>query len=157
MPARRLPLMRLGEIEFLRRRYDDAARDFGAAARRSGDPGAEAAALLDRGAALVAAGRRDEGEDALREADDLAWHVKVRLLGVLDGVSYYARVQLGEAAREAGALPAAAEAYAAARELVPDVEYLTHKPHVEQLENNAAIVDIALGRPAAAGPPPGAR
>ncbi len=146
MTAGSLPLLRLGEIEFLRHRYDDAARDFGAAARRARERSRprrqdEAEAMLDRGAALVAAGRRDEGEDALRAADELP---------ALVGVSYYARVQLGEAAREAGALPAAAEAYAAARERMPELLTTSRPFHREQLENNAAIVDIALGRTAAA-------
>jgi tetratricopeptide (TPR) repeat protein len=151
------PRMRLGEIEFLRHRYDDAAADFGAAARRArvrtGGPSVdEANALLDRGAALVAAGRRDEGEDALRAADAMA--LSAFASGPRNpsaaGVGYYARNQLGEAAREAGALPAAAEAYAAAREWIPTLKKLDVPFHPEQLDNNAAIVDMALGRKAAA-------
>src|SRR4030095_15058999 len=72
-----LPLARLGEVEFLRRHYDDAARSFDTAARRARtqqrQPGApDAEALLKRGAALVAGGRRDEGLRTLRAADDLA-------------------------------------------------------------------------------------
>jgi tetratricopeptide (TPR) repeat protein len=154
-----LPLLRLGEIEFLRGRFDDAARDFAAAARRARerakpDPDAEARAMLDRGAALVAAGRREEGEEALRTADDIASRAAgpIRLVDdetylPLVATSYYARVQLGEAAREAGALPAAADAYAAARERIGQAG---GPFHVEQLDNNAAIVDAKLGRVAAA-------
>ena len=65
----------------------------------------------------------------------------------LVATSYHARVQLAEAAREPNALSAAAEAYAAARERVPDLEDSGETFHVEQLENNAAVVDIARGRP----------
>jgi cellulose synthase operon protein C len=155
-PRGSLPLLRLGEIEFLRGRFDDAARDFGAAARRAReraepDAGTEARAMLDRGAALVAAGRREEGEDALRMADDIASRPAAAALRTGDdethfelvATSYFARVQLGETAREAGAVPAAAEAYAAARERVRQVG---EPVHYEQLENNAAIVDAELGR-----------
>jgi tetratricopeptide (TPR) repeat protein len=155
-PRNAAALLQLGEIEFLEGRHNDAARDFGASARRAvdrtGEPTTdEAGALLDRGAALVAAGRRDEGEQALREADDVA----SRLAATADNptpfrISYHARVQLGEAEREAGHLPAAAEAYAAARERVPQLAGLPQPVHVEQLDNNAAIVDIGLGRLGAA-------
>jgi tetratricopeptide (TPR) repeat protein len=120
----------------------------------------EARALLDRGAVLLAAGRHDEAVAQLREADDVASRAaaaSLRVTGFSDtelaATSYYARVQLAEAARRSGALPAAAEAYAAARERVPVLE---EEPtlfdngrifHVEQLENNAAIVEIARERP----------
>ena len=145
------PLLRLGEIEFLRGRHDDAARDFAAAARRAGersrpDVGGEAQALVDRGAALLAGGRVDEAEDTLRQADAIASRAATLQADFaeedvpLSVTSYHARVQLGEAAREAGALRAAADAYAAARDRgAADV-------HDEHLENNAAIVDIKLGR-----------
>jgi tetratricopeptide (TPR) repeat protein len=158
-----LALQRLGEIEFLRHRYDDAARDFAAAARRArartGDPTRdEARALLERGAALLAGGRRDEGEDALRAADDMASRLfpisRNRETGERDGtlaaISYYARDQLADAAREARALPAAADGYAAAREWVRPLKRLDATFHPEQLENNSAIVDVALGHTAAA-------
>ena len=158
-PTASLPLLRLGEIEFLRGRYDDAARDFGAAARRARErarpsPTAESRAMLDRGAALAAAGRREEAAQALREADDVASRAEPAVAQsnfsdsdpVLATTSYYARVQLGELARDSGALPAAAEAYEAARERVPSLLDNRIQFHVEQLENNAAIVDVALGR-----------
>ena len=148
-PRATLPLLRLGEIEFLRQRYDEAARDFGAAARRARErtrPSAqdEVRALLDRGAALVAAGRVEEGRDALLAADEVA----SRGLAdpVLQASAYHARVQLAEAAREAGDLPAAADAYAAARERVARLKDTGEPFHFEQLENNSAIVDAALGR-----------
>jgi cellulose synthase operon protein C len=146
-----LARQRLGEIEFLRRRYDDAAADFATAARRARARDAtrdEAQALLERGAALLRAGRRAEGEDALRAADDEI----SRGPGAEPGaIAYYAREQLGDAAREAGALPAAAEAYGAAGELVPALTRSGEEPiHPEVLENNWAIVDDKLGRTATA-------
>ncbi len=155
-PRSPLAVLRLGEIEFLRGSYDAAARDFAAAARRVRErpvPLAddEARALLDRGAALMAAGRREEGEDALREADDIASLAATATMRANDGepdavtaaLSYYARVQLGEAAREADEPEAAADAYAAARERVPVLKDKDQQFHAEQLENNSAIVDIA--------------
>ena len=110
--------------------------------------------MLDRGAALAAAGRREEAAQALREADDVASRAEPAVAQsnfsdsdpVLATTSYYARVQLGELARDSGALPAAAEAYEAARERVPSLLDNRIQFHVEQLENNAAIVDVALGR-----------
>ena len=165
-------LQRLGEIEFLRHHYDDAARHFAAASRRArartGDPtGDEALALLDRGAALLAAGRHDEGEDALRAADDMASRLfpasrhpgTDRRDGRLAAISYYARDQLADAAREARSLPAAADGYAAAREWVRPLQNLHAPFHPEQLENNSAIVDVGA-RPHRGGRgrhPPGAR
>jgi tetratricopeptide (TPR) repeat protein len=142
-----LAVLRLGEIEFLRGRYDDAARDFAAAARRARERSVpisryEARALLDRGAALVAAGRREDGEDALRDADDVA-SLASAATQELAAISYHARVQLGEAAREADEPEAAADAYAAARERVPTLKGTEQPFHEEQLENNSAIVDIA--------------
>lgn len=157
-----LPMLRLAEIEFLRGRHDDAARDFAAAARRARerrrpDQALAARALLDRGAALRAAGRHDEAVATLWEADDLASRVAAAVPPYLIATdaeleagkqamttSYHARVQLGDATREAGSLLAAAEAYDAARERVPKLDGTG--AHVEQLENNAAVVDVALGR-----------
>ena len=159
------PWLRLAEIEFWRHRYNDAAADFGGAvsfARTRLRPRLqeEATAMLDRGAALVAAGRRDEAEDALRAANELASGPGAVRAGyelasrgaypVFNFISYYALVQLGEAEREAGALPAAAEAYASASDFIPGLLDSPHPVHREQLENNAAIVDIARGRTAAA-------
>ena len=148
-PRAALPLLRLGEIEFLRQRYDEAARDFGAAARRARErvrPSVknEARALLDRGAALVAAGRLEEGREALVAADEVA--SRGQAAPELQASSYHARVQLAEAAREAGELKAAADGYAAARERVRELKNTGEPFHFEQLENNSAIVDAALGR-----------
>ncbi len=147
-------VLRLGEIEFLRGRFDDAAADFGDAARRARDRSAtssriEAEATLDRGAALARAGRRPEAVAALRAADDIA---RARAPGrgvtvsILPGraISGHARLQLADAEREAGALRAAAEDYAGAR------YHGLPQATTGALENNAAIVDIALGHDAQA-------
>lgn len=141
-----LPLLRLGEIEFLQRRFDLAARHFDAAARRarrSGQPTTSwADALLKRGAALVAAGRADEGIPVLREADQLAARVPgARYDDVTLSRSYYALSQLGDAMRARGELKAAADAYAAARRLP------TVPASVGHLANNSAIVETGLGNP----------
>ncbi len=155
------------EVEFLRRHYDDAARSFDAAARRArtqkpqaGAPDAEA--LLKRGAALVAGGRRDGGLRTLRAADDRAMQ---DMQGPpADGIdatttsswSYYALAQLGDAEREAGALRAAADDYAAARRLEPQLESgsagVPADPdfRVAHLWLNSAITEVGLGHPNAA-------
>jgi tetratricopeptide (TPR) repeat protein len=148
-------VLRAGEIEFLRGRFDDAAADFGDAARRARDRFAtwtriEAEATLDRGAALARAGRRAEAMTALRAADDIASRSRGRGRGVTiqilpaDAISGHARLQLADAEREAGALRAAAEDYAGAR------YHGLPAATTGALENNAAIVDIALGRHAQA-------
>jgi tetratricopeptide (TPR) repeat protein len=148
-----LAFQRRGEIEYLRRDFDAAAGDFGAAARRARDRAGgwndvrEARATLDRGAALAAAGRSAEAMVALRAADDVASRAMALRpdpddsVGVqLARVSGYARFQLADAERHAGALRAAADDYDAARE--------RRLPATSggALENNAAVVDIGLGR-----------
>ena len=130
-PLASLPVLRLAEIEFLRGRYDDAVRHFGVAARRARegdepDVALETRAMLDRGAALRAPrparggprgappGRRRRVACG-RRRNPRVRHPPPGLVAT----SYYARVQLAEAARESNELPAAAEAYAAAREPYP--------------------------------------
>jgi tetratricopeptide (TPR) repeat protein len=156
-----LPMLRLGEIEFLRRHYDAAARSFDTAARRARERGSQpfapdAEALLKRGAALVAAGRRDEGLRALRAADDVATQHRpfrnVYAPTVALSWSYYALAQLGDAEREAGALRAAADDYAAARRLEPRFKTASAPAgnadfRVAHLWLNSAITEIGLGQP----------
>lgn len=148
-------VLRLGEIEFLRGRFDDAAADFGDAARRARERFAtwtrfEAEATLDRGAALARAGRRAEAMTALRAADDIASRARGRGRGITiqvlpaAAISGHARLQLADAEREAGALRAAAEDYTGAR------YHGLPAATTGALENNAAIVDIALGHDAQA-------
>ena len=72
-----LPALRLGEIEFLMHQYNDAAAEFGLAAHRSrlasyfDNDLAVDQAELDRGAALLAAGRTAEATQLLRPLDSL--------------------------------------------------------------------------------------
>src|SRR6266704_2100579 len=78
-----LPALRLGEIDFLIHQYNDAAAEFGLAARRwrlvsYNDDLDLDHAELDRGAALLAAGRTTEAVQTLRPLD---------LLGI-QGYSY---------------------------------------------------------------------
>ncbi len=76
------PWLRLGEIEYLRGRYHGAIADFGTAIRAARDRSgtwsvAEADGLLRRAAALVAAGRREEGIATYGQADEVASRVLV--------------------------------------------------------------------------------
>ena len=69
-----LPALRLGEIDFLTHQYNDAAAEFGLAARRwrlvsYNDDLDVDQAELDRGAALLAAGRTAEAVQTLRPLD----------------------------------------------------------------------------------------
>ena len=148
-PRATLPLLRLGEIEFLRERYDEAARDFGAAARRARER-TRPSVRTRRGQCSTAAPRWWPPA-ASRRGGRRCWLAdEVASRGLADpelqAGAYHARVQLAEAAREAGELPAAAEAYAAARERVVGLKDTGEPFHFEQLENNSAIVDAALGR-----------
>ena len=69
-----LPALRLGEIDFLMHDYNDAAAEFGLAARRfslAGDANTLqfSQAELDRGAALLAVGRTAEAVQSARPLD----------------------------------------------------------------------------------------
>jgi len=155
------PWIALGEIEFLRGHYNGAAADFGYAARMSRDlswHAQEAESLLKRGASLVAAGRRDEGLDELRAADDIGSRAYALLpegsypdaYGELAWYAYFARAQAGDAQREAGDLRAAADSYAAARELEPRLRAVNAAFRGARVDNNLAVVAIALRRRAPA-------
>jgi tetratricopeptide (TPR) repeat protein len=156
-----LPMLRLGEVQFLQRRYDDAAAAFGAAARRTryaeynDDLGVEQARLR-RGASLLYAGRTAEGLALLRTVatvaeNGVAFHRRGDYPDVRVGfatVAYHARAQLADAERESGALRAAVEDYDAARELLPEAGAPGLKP--ERVDNNQALAELALGRVTAA-------
>ncbi len=172
-------LLRVAEIEYLRGRHDAAARDFDAAARQAREAAGtwtltEAAATLGRGGALLAADRGDEARAAFAAADDIAsratadaqraWDLGESaspsddvvaggksVPGALAGVSYHARAQLADAAREDGNLKAAADLYRAAREVERDVEYSGVPLNVARVANNGALVSTALGRGRSAG------
>ena len=163
------PLLLIAEIEHLRGRHDAAARDFAAAARRARAAAGtwspmEAAATLGRGGALLAANRRAEALTAFAAADEIASRATpqadelepppaftpidpLTTAGrVLAFVSYHARAQLADAAREDGEVKAAAEQYRAARE-VEDTALQSELPFsVARVANNGAIASSALGR-----------
>ena len=160
-----LPAFRLAEIQFLQRRFDDSAATFGLAERRA-ESGHfitldSARARLGRGAALVASERIEEGTAVLNGLDDDSAQAEAQFrLGQFVEqsdetafyyavVSYYTRLQLGDAERRTGRYRAAAEHYAAARERIPLTFYQEEVvPGV--LDNNAALADLALGRTAEA-------
>ena len=149
-----LPALRLGEIEFLMHQYNEAAAEFGLAARRFrllnwNNNLAVEQAELDRGTALLAAGRASEGTQLLRPLD---------LLGTqgyasqndsetpvhFAAVSYYACEQLADYERESGNLHAAVEDYTTALDWVQKLE---GNPDIrpEVLYNNAALAYLGLG------------
>ncbi|HXZ72610.1 MAG TPA: hypothetical protein VEH31_17310, partial [Streptosporangiaceae bacterium] len=156
-PADPVPELRLGEVEYLQAQFNAAAADFGKAARLTltanprNDLGLDEA-LLDRGASLLKAGRAAEATAILRSAESsaatgVAYHRKDEFPDVLmrfAAVAYYAREQLADFERQSGALYAAAEDYAAAREMLP---LLTDATGVrpEALYDNSALADLALG------------
>ena len=176
-PADPLPWLRLGEVEYLRGHHESAIADFGTAIRRARERSgtwsvAEADGLLRRAAALVAAGRREQGIATYARADETA--TRVVSLGtdpalrdgspvavsehehVIEGgvahaesIGYHARASAGDALREAGRVHEAAESYAAAREYVAGMRTTPEQApefRVERLENNQAVTDLRLGR-----------
>jgi tetratricopeptide (TPR) repeat protein len=169
-------LLRVAEIEYLRGRHDAAARDFGASARQARATNGtwsltEASALLARGGALLESDRRAEALAAFAAADDVASRANAEARraeaaeapaafeNVLAGgnsvraalalVSYHARAQLADAAREDGNVDAAAEYYRAAREVEPTALNSELPLNVARVANNGAIVAAALNRKSA--------
>jgi cellulose synthase operon protein C len=154
-----LPALRLGEIDFLMHDYQDAAAEFGLAARRwrlvsYNDDLDVAQAQLDQGAALFAAGRNAQAVQTLRPLD---------LLGVqgyaynnsstvqnADGalafaaISFYACEQLADYESRTGDLHAAAEDYTNALDWLPRVS-AQDGILPQALNNNAALAYLGLG------------
>jgi tetratricopeptide (TPR) repeat protein len=141
-----VPALRLGEIDFLMHQYNDAAAEFGLAARRwtlnYNDDLAVDQAELDRGTALLAASRAAEAVQTLRPLDLLGTqgyaHREYPVLWA--AVSYYACEQLADYESESGDLHAAVEDYANALNWVPQLGALS-----EVLNNNAALAYLGLG------------
>jgi tetratricopeptide (TPR) repeat protein len=155
-----LPALRLGEIEFLMHQYNDAAAEFGLAARRSRrvNPGSDLAAAqaeLDRGVALLAAGRTSEGAQLLRPLDLLGTQGYAYQNSLPDyqgadnalqfaAVSYYACAQLGDGERESGNLHAAVEDYTNALDWTQQLK-MGSGVRPEVLNNNTALAYLGLG------------
>jgi cellulose synthase operon protein C len=157
------PLLRLGEIEFLQGRFDEAAVRFRLAARTARlvdgtDDLAVAQAELDQAAARRAAGRGAEAETTLRLLDQLGargfGYQKSSggfYAGDFAAISYHASAQLGDLERESGRLQAAVEDYEGALAWEPVIGgYLTATGRTDVLANNAALANLALGRTARA-------
>lgn len=151
--------LRLGEIDYLMHRYNDAAGGFALAARRSRlvaprNDLAVAQAQLDRGAALLAAGRPTEGVQILRPLDQLGTagfaYQNSQSAGSSDAlafatVSYFACEQLADYERETGDLHAAVEDYTTTLSWSDQVTRGSGvRPEV--LNNNAALAYLGLGQ-----------
>jgi len=151
---------RLGEIEFLMHQYNDAAAEFGLAVRRWRllDPHDDLDTWrteLDRGAALLAAGRTSEATQLLRPLDLLGTqgYAYQNSLPNRQGasaalpfaaVSYYACEQLADYERESGSVRAAVEDYATALDWTPRIRQGSGvRPEVA--DNNAALGYLRLG------------
>jgi cellulose synthase operon protein C len=154
-----LPALRLGEIDFLTHQYNNAAAEFGLAARRwrlvnYNDDLDVDQAELDRGAALLAAGRTAEAVQTLRPLDLLGAQgysyqnsAKVDNLDAalqFAAISYYACEQLADYESRSGNLHAATEDYTNALGWVPRLEEGSGI-RSEVLNNNAALAYLGLG------------
>jgi hypothetical protein len=156
-----LPALRLGEIEFLMHQYNDAAAEFGLAVRRwrlldLHDDLDTWRTELDRGAALLAAGRTSEATQLVRPLDLLATqgYAYQNSLPNRQGasaalqfaaVSCYACEQLADYERESGNVRAAVEDYATALDWTPQIRQGSGvRPEVA--DNNAALgLGLAMG------------
>jgi tetratricopeptide (TPR) repeat protein len=147
-----LPALRLGEIDFLAHQYNDAAAEFGLAARRwrlvsYNDDLDFDQAELDRGAALFAAGRTAEAVQTLRPLDlqgaqRYAYEQSLQFAAI----SYYACEQLADYETESGNLHAAVEDYTNALDWVPQFEEHSGSGfRSEVVDNNAALAYLGLG------------
>jgi tetratricopeptide (TPR) repeat protein len=155
-----LPVQRLAEVRFLQREYHEAARLFGSAARlyrdRQWDDDLDVwETLLQRGGALLRAGRAAEARPLLRTLEERAAQGAAyqRSLEHEDAsarfamVAFHARALLADSERDTGALHAAVEDYQAARELVPSLlEAGATGFRPERVDNNLAVTLAALDR-----------
>jgi cellulose synthase operon protein C len=153
------PALRLGEIDFLTHQYNNAAAEFGLAARRwrlvSYNADLEVdQAELDRGVALFAARRTAEAVQTLRplalEGTQGYSYQNSPNVGNSDtalefaAVSYYACEQLADYESQSGNLHAAVEDYTNALDWAPQLEgAFGVRPEV--LNNNAALAYLGLG------------
>lgn len=157
--ASALPALRLGEIDFLQHDYNDAAAEFGLAARRwrlvgYNDDLYVDQAELDRGAALFAADRAAEAVHTLRPLDLIGTQGYSYQHSSPQGdpgyaiefaaVSYYACEQLADYESHSGDLHAAVEDYTNALTWIPLFgTEINIRP--QALNNNAALAYLGLG------------
>lgn len=147
---------RLGEIAFLDKRYEDAARWFARSVRLTrstvtGWTAQEAFALLKRATALSLGDRRREALAVLEQADEIASRAEAQdadgtLADANRFASYHARVQTGDALLREERFADAAEAYVAARERQLEIgEDAVFFSRPEALQNNQAIAETKVG------------
>jgi tetratricopeptide (TPR) repeat protein len=159
-PREPAPIDRAGEIEFLSKHYDEAARLFAKAVRlaraRAGSWSLdEAQALAKRGTALELGRRYDEAQAAFADADEVA----SRVAGLQRGdrgnanvrnraafLAYSARAQSGDTFLRTHDFAAADEQYEAAREEERTLDGCACTPgrRPEVLANNRALVAVRL-------------
>jgi tetratricopeptide (TPR) repeat protein len=158
LPNDELAILREGEIAFLRGRYDDAAQEFAVAAGRAalhhGSPSQdEAQALLDRGAALVHAGRRAAGISALTDAGREADFSRASSPWAAF-ISLYAAEQTGDSLLTTPQVSDATDAYAVAADAAAQIGGAQLGPQfavrLEALDNNRAVAEVRAGDPGAA-------
>jgi tetratricopeptide (TPR) repeat protein len=154
------PVKRLAEVRFLQREYDEAAALFGRAARLYRDEQWDNdvdvwEAQLQRGGALLQAGRVEEAHLLLRMLDERAAQGAAyqrsaenpEVAARFALVAYHARALLADSERDSDSLAAAVEDYEAARELVPVLlEAGTSGVRPARVDNNLAVTLSALDR-----------
>lgn len=151
-----LPPLRLGEVAFLQHDYNEAASQFGVAARRArllhyDDDLAVDQAQLNRGAALFAAGRNAEAVALLRPLVQLgtqgyALQTSNRnedTATSFAAVSYFAAEQLGDYESATNDLHAAVDDYNTALSWSEQLDFHGLRPEV--LYNNLALAELSLG------------
>lgn len=155
-----MPALRLGEIAFLQDQFNEAAAQFGVAARRAmlakwNDSLTVAQAQLDRGAALMKANRGAEAVALLRPLEDLgtrgyAFHsANMDSVESFDAalqfamVSYYAAVQLADHESSTGDLPGAIDDYNLAARWIDKLK--DHNGRPEVVYNNLALAYLGVG------------
>jgi Zn-dependent protease len=143
---------RLGEIDFLLHNYNRAGEEFNITARRLrkaawNDDLGVAQATLARGAALIAAGRADEGTTLLRPLDDLGTKGYAYNKGneSFAALSYFATEQLADHELATGDLHAATEDYQAALAWAGFELDSAARIRSEVLYNNYALASLGLG------------
>lgn len=150
------PWLRLGEIAFLRGKYDDSAAYFGDAARqaRLADPQDDLAvgqAQLDRGVALFKAGRPDEAIPLLRDLQQLGvtgygYQYEKRNIAQADqfaALAYHASAQIADHESATGNPRGAIDDYNAALWWVDRLDGNGIRPEV--VHNNLALAYLGAG------------
>lgn len=150
------PLYRLGEVEFLAGKYNDAAARFAEAAQRTrlaewNDDLGVGRAQLDRAAALLKAGRNDEAMPILLDLQDAGTKGYAYRMSKGDrlvapkfvALAYHASVQLADHYAATGNLNGAVDNYRSALALAPLLAGNGIKPEV--VHNNLALAYLGLG------------